>query len=325
VILFVHVRVSPSGRWYFCRLIGIHHQIESVALFFSPIGRMSFGIAILIGWMLCAMGCVDSWEGPPHFLHVPSVDLMTDEDEGTNSQRIEEIWVYTETDVLGAFPLPADIPLSPEQLGPTASLVLLAGIRANAVSATRQPYPFYDAIPVELALDYGGRDTMALELGYTEQTQVILAEDFESANRFVVSNTSTAQVVRTDDLDEVFEGVGSGFVELSAEAQVLIATTNEQQYDLSTSGPVWLEMDYRCTQPFAVGLQAVNEVDVGRIPILVLKATGDEWNKIYLDLGPIVRSTPDANHYEITLDAVFDNSDELTFLFFDNFKLLRYP
>ena len=39
----------------------------------------------------------------------------------------------------------------------------------------------------------------------------------------------------------------------------------------------------------------------------------------------VVRSTPDANHYEITLDAVFDNSEALTFLFFDNFKLLRYP
>ena len=65
------------------------------------------------------------------------MEVTTEEDQGTNSHRIEEVWVYTETDVLGAFPLPADITLSPEQLGSEATITLLAGIRANAVSASR--------------------------------------------------------------------------------------------------------------------------------------------------------------------------------------------
>ena len=33
------------------------------------------------------------------------MEVTTEEDEGTDSHRIEEVWVYTETDVLGAFPL----------------------------------------------------------------------------------------------------------------------------------------------------------------------------------------------------------------------------
>lgn len=275
--------------------------------------------------MICFVSCVDSWEGPPHFLHVASMDVNALEDEGSNSHRIEEVWVYTETDVLGAFPLPADIPLSPEDLGPEANLQLLAGIRANAVSATRQPYPFYEATPVSIPLDYGGRDTLELIVGYTEQTQVILAEDFESANRFEMANTSTAEVVRTEDPEWTFEGTGSGFVELSADQQVLIASTNEQQYDLSSTGPVWLEMNYRCSQTFAVGLGAANAFNSSRIPILVLNPTDGVWKKIYLDLGPVIRSTPDATHYEIILDAFFDNSQAVTTIAFDNFKLLRYP
>jgi hypothetical protein len=253
------------------------------------------------------------------------MDLTTDEEQGSDSHRIEEVWVYTETDVLGAFPLPADIPLSPEQLGPEANLQLLAGIRANAISATRQPYPFYEAIPTSLPVTYGGRDTLSLVLGYTEQTQVILAENFESANRFKMSNTSTAEIIRTEDPDWVFEGSGSGFAELSSDQQVLIASTNEQQYDLSSSGPVWLEMNYRCSQPFAVGLAAANLLNSSRIPILVLNPTEDIWKKIYLDLGPVIRSTPDATNYEIILEAFYDNSQAVTNIAFDNFKLLRYP
>ena len=258
-------------------------------------------------------------------MHVASMDVDALEDEGSNSHRIEEVWVYTETDVLGAFPLPADIPLSPADLGPEANLQLLAGIRANAVSATRQPYPFYEATPVSIPLDYGGRDTLELVVGYTELTQVILAEDFESANRFEMANTSTAEVVRTEDPEWIFEGSGSGYVELSADQQVLIASTNEQQYDLSSTGPVWLEMNYRCSQTFAVGLGAANAFNSSRIPILVLNPTDGVWKKIYLDLGPVIRSTPDATHYEIILDAFFDNSQAVTTIAFDNFKLLRYP
>jgi hypothetical protein len=129
-------------------------------------------------WIL---GCKDSWEGPPHFLHVDSIQLQTETGEGEATSRIEEVWVYTETDVLGAFPLPADIPLSPYELGNTAELTLSAGIRANAISSTRQPYPFYDAVKTQLNLTYGGRDTVSLTVGYTELTEVVIAEDFETA------------------------------------------------------------------------------------------------------------------------------------------------
>ena len=281
-------------------------------------------IYIAVFGLLCAIGCIDSWEGPPHFLHVASMEVTTEEDQGTDSHRIEEVWVYTETDVLGAFPLPADIPLSPEQLGSQATITLLAGIRANAVSASRQPYPFYEALPTTLQLEYGGRDTLDLTVGYIEETQVILAEDFESANRFEMASTSTAEVVRTEEAEWVFEGVGSGYVELSADAQVLIASTNEQQYDLSSTGPVWLEMNYRCSQQFAVGLAAANAVNSSRIPILVLNPTEGAWKKIYLDLGPVIRTTPDASDYEIILEAYYDNSQDVTTVAIDNFKLLRY-
>ncbi|MDA0912412.1 MAG: hypothetical protein O2818_05265 [Bacteroidetes bacterium] len=280
-------------------------------------------IALIQG--LALVGCTNSWEGPPHFLHVETFELETTESEGEPTSRIEEVWVYSETDVLGAFPLPADIPLDPESLGPTAELTFSAGIRANAISSTRQPYPFYDAKIVAFDLEYGGRDTVSFDIGYTDFTEVNVAEDFETANRFIAANTSTASIERTLDEQWILDGVGSGMIVLDDSRQTLVSETNEQEYNLKSNGPVWLELDYSCTQPFWIGLNVKNSAANQRTPILRLNSTSGVRNKIYLDLGPVVRSTPDATHYEITLDAYYDGSEDSTVVIVDNFKLLRYP
>lgn len=284
---------------------------------------MPFALAAAV--LFSVTGCIESWEGEPFVLHVESMTIVTDETEGTASSRIEEVWVYSSTDVLGAFPLPADIPLSPDALGASPELVLLAGIRANAISSTRQPYPFYDAYTYTPALEFGGRDTLNLELGYTESAQVINAEDFETSNRFEESSTSTAAITRTENPNWVLEGEGSGLIRLTASEAVLTSNTNEQQFNLSTVGPVWLELDYACDQPFWIGLKVANAETAQRYPILLLKSTEMSPNKIYLDLGPMVRSTPDATQYEILLDAIYDGSQDTTTVIVDNFKLVRYP
>ena len=50
---------------------------------------------------------------------------------------------------------------------------------------------------------------------------------------------------------------------------------------------------------------------------------------MYLDLGPLVWSTPDAYGYEITLDAIIDTQEDGTlkesgFVVVDNFKIVHY-
>lgn len=284
---------------------------------------MPFAIAAAV--LFSVTGCIESWEGDPFVLHVESMAIVTDETEGTASSRIEEVWVYSSTDVLGAFPLPADIPLSPDALGSSPELVLSAGIRANAISSTRQPYPFYDAFTYAPDLEFGGRDTLNLILGYTDEAQVINAEDFETSNRFEELSTSTAAIVRTESPDWVLEGDGSGLIQLTASEAVLTSNTNEQQFNLTTNRPVWLELDYACDQPFWIGLKVANAETAQRYPILLLKSTEMSPNKIYLDLGPMVRSTPDATQYEILLDAIYDGSQDTTTVVVDNFKLVRYP
>lgn len=267
-------------------------------------------------------GCDWREAEPPHMIHVPAIGLETTPLEGTDSQRIEEVWVYTETDVHGAFPLPADIPW-PVESGP-ATLRFLPGIRANAVSATRQPYPFYETMEWVVTPVAGGRDTLDFTTRYNDFAKVQVVEDFELANRFAEASTSTAEIVRTTNASDVFEGDASGLVVLTPTEALLVAATNEQQLELNSDGPVWLEMDFRCNQVFAIGLEAHNLIEVTRTPILVLNPTDGAWKKIYLDLGPVVRSATTAAWFEISLDANYDGSVDTARIAIDNLKIVQY-
>lgn len=279
--------------------------------------------ALLVGTVLAA-GCGKLRDAEvPHRIHVPEWAVVLEDGEGSASARVEEVWVYTPTDVLGAFPLPADIPVLAGETGEVVELTFSAGIRANGIAATRKPYPPYAAVPVELALTEGGFDTLSFEAGYADGFEVLFVEDFETANRFAESVTSTAEVVRTTADGQVFEGVGSGRAELSASAATVWAQTNEQQYPLNPNGPCWLEFDYACTQSFAIGLNPQNLIQDNPTPILVLNSSDGAWKKIYLDLGPVVRSETSAAWFEVTLEAVWDGSAETTWFAVDNLKIVQ--
>ena len=271
-------------------------------------------------------GC-DVWSdkpGVPYEISVSSFDLVTTQDQGTSSNNINEVWVYTETDVLGVFPIPASIPFITDASVGVSNLVIQAGIRVNGISATRKPYQFYKAMELEVENIPGGSMTVDFTSNYIESAQIILAEDFESANRFEANNTSTAEVVRTVDPYFVFEGDASGLILLTEDQNHVASTTQEQLYNLPQSGPVFLEFNYRCDNSFAVGLEALGGFNPQRTPIIVLNPTGEEWKKMYLDLGPLVLSTPSAFGYELTLDAILDIGEETGYVVVDNFKLVHY-
>ena len=279
-------------------------------------------------WVLLAAifgsGCGKLREAEvPHRIHVPRMDVALEAGEGSESARIEEVWVYTPTDVLGAFPLPADIPVLPQHEGGSVELTFSAGIRANGIAASRKPYPPYEVVRQVVNLEPGGADTLSFELGYADGFEVLFVEDFETANRFAESSTSTAEVVRTTQPDEVFEGSGSGRAELSAGAARVWAQTNEQQYHLNPTGSCWLEFDYACSQPFAVGLNPQNLIQENPTTILVLNNSEGIWKKIYLDLGPLVRSATTAAWFEVTLEGAWDGSADTTFFAIDNLKIVQ--
>ena len=249
------------------------------------------------------MGCrPEDWDlGAPEVLRISEYDLVPTPAQGTAAHKVEEVWVYSATDVVGVYPLPATVALP---AGEPQTLTLVPGIRANGIAATRRTYPFYEVNRVdidgnpdtELDHTFGGGyvSTDALE------TKVILAEDFESANRFLESSNSNVEVQRILDPANVFEGNGSGYIRMDSAHTQLNAATHEQFYDLPRDRPVYLEFHYKC--------------DV----------EGCEWNKIYLDLYPALSSMPDAGSFEIGLNATIPADGSEGNIWIDNFKFVHF-
>ena len=223
--------------------------------------------------MLSLTGCrPDQWDlGAPEVLQISDYVLNTTPAEGTARHKVEEVWVYSETDVVGVYPLPATVTLPG---GEPQTLTLVPGIRANGIAATRRTYPFYEANRVDLDGEPTTEIDHVFEGNYVNtqalQTKVILAEDFESANRFLESTNSNVEVQRIIDSENVFEGDGSGYIRLDSNHTQLNAATHEQFYDLPRDRPVYLEFHYKCDVGFVVGLEVFGGSQAGRLPILVL-------------------------------------------------------
>ena len=279
-----------------------------------------------------AAGCqTDRWDlGAPEVLRVSDYELATTPSQGTAAHRVEEVWIYSATDVVGVYPLPATVALP---AGEEATYTLVPGIRANGVSATRRTYPFYEVSTVTVDGDPTTEEVVDFAGGYVDTealtTKVILAEDFESANRFLESANSNVEVIRITEPSEVFEGEACGYILMDSAHTQLNAVTHEQFFDLPDDRPVYLEFHYKCDISFMVGLQVFGGSQAGSLPILVLNPTCDSggtcvWNKMYLDLYPALSSMPDASSFEISLIANIQADGTEGNIWLDNFKFVHF-
>ena len=286
-------------------------------------GKLLLSLALIIG------GCdmKDNSPGIPHIVKVNNFDLSTDPvDEGSDTHDVNEVWVYSSQDVLGVFPLPATIPYLDEDDNGIVDVTILAGIKANGIAATRTPYNLYQAESLEVEFHAG--DTTIIETfntQYSNSAEIILCEDFESTCRFIPNIISSADIVRTIDNEYVLYGSGAGLILLSDSMNQVFSTTQDDLHDLQTiSGEIWLEYDYKSDNTFSVGLEAIGGSEDGRYPIYIHNSTGGEWKKMYLELGPIVWTTPGSEGYAITLDAILDQGENSGYIVVDNFKIVHF-
>lgn len=268
-----------------------------------------------------------AWDpGQPEVLEVSAFSLSTSAAQGTAEHGVEEVWVYGESEKLGVYPLPAQVALPPNV---SQTLLLWPGIKANGVSATRREYRLYQ--PVEVTLD-GNPETLEVvdfASSYADNAVIQLAENFDNTNRFSNTTGGNAEVVRVTEGSQVFEGNGSGYIHLDAEHSQLVAATNEVNFVLPATAPLYLEFHYKCDVEFLVGLKVIGGASAGNHPLLGLNTTCEDdgtcvWKKMYLDLYPAVSSWPDALVYELLLTASVPTDGTEGNIWVDNFKFVHF-
>lgn len=284
-------------------------------------------IALAMLLTLSACNLINPEEQVPAYLYIPDFNFTTNEGtEGTDSEKISEIWVYTNAVNLGAYELPARVPILDDG---AVSLSARAGIRNNGISATRIVYPFYEPFDITLDLERGVIDTIIPQFTYKENLAFPLNVDFEEFAVFAAESDSEADFERITDEELVFEGVGCGYAHIGPDQTIFRASTNEQQLVLPQTDEVFLEMNYKSNNTFAVGLYAINSAGSSKNLAVIINPTNDDngipqWNKIYIELSPITSATPSATEYEIYLESIKEAGNSEAHLYFDNIKVVHY-
>lgn len=247
-------------------------------------------------------------------------DIVADPMAGTGTTRhkFTEVWVYLDDNLIGAYSLPALIPLIASG---QSDLLFFAGIRVNGIQSAADFYPFLEPFATSATLVPENVTAFDMHTRYRNNVTFALMEDFESSHRF------------TDDFDEdtdtflervtadAFEGNGMGRIVLTEDADFIQVASVPLLPDLPVNGtPVYAELHYKNNVEFSVGLVGHGQgIEPAAVSILVLRPR-DEWNKVYVELTPALRASQ-LDAYQLLFTAAHNDTLTQSEIFLDNIKL----
>lgn len=266
----------------------------------------------------------------PAYLHVDTFLLTTNYSiEGAASHKITDVAVYIDNDYQGYYELPATIPILERG---EHKLTLYPGIKLNGNSSTRTINPFYQPYIIEnYMFEEKVVDTVTPSTRYypTDNSNIHLdlwMEDFERQISFETPAYSDTTITRTDrDTPDVWKDNDgnshySGYVWIEDTLTFMI--TSPKLYGLPDQGnSIFLELDYKCTGLFKVGLFA--KIASEEMIDLIYVNPSEKWNKIYVNLGPNITNTSVDNpeYFRVFISGTTEKNTEAEY-YFDNIKVV---
>ena len=276
---------------------------------------------------IAIIGCnKEKQKAPEAFLIKPGSIALAITDatvQGTASHKITDIWYYVNGQFKGAFPSSSTFPVP--STGPTA-LIFFPGIKNNGISATRQPYEFYSPVVLDTAVHPGTVVNLNFSFNYKSATKFRWLENFEGFGTTSgisiqkSNNTDTSFAILTNTMipaPDIYEGTKCMYFAVDDDKRVA-QFESVAQFPLPKNGePVYLEMNYKCTDAFEVGVYSgTNYWFIAGVN------ASSEWNKIYIQLSSGVSQLPgNCGWYVRTVKSAPGGKNEY---WIDNLKILSY-
>jgi hypothetical protein len=240
----------------------------------------------------------------------------TSSTQGSNSSKITDIWYYVDDDFKGAFPVGGIMPIIGEG---NHKITFFAGIKNNGISATRVPYDFYQPQTIYQNFEPGVTYTFSPEFNYA--TYAIFPaqalENFDSTLGVKYLSIGANPYYLISDPLKVYGGTGkSVFITMTDINPDAILKTTTSMYLPAGGTSVYLELNYKCNQPFNIGIIGGSSDE----RLVVTANESDEWNKIYVKLTDAVSTAPTYSYYDVIIKATKTVSSPEIYL--DNIKLV---
>ena len=249
----------------------------------------------------------------PAYVEINNVNLLADQNFGESTENITDIWFYVDDILQGVYEIPVQFPILEKG---TKNIRIRAGVKANGISSTRIQYPFYSSYTDTIELNEDESISISPEFTYNNAYQAII-EDFESSGT-IIDSTLNSEI----DFSIITEDQVNYYAYAKIDTPNINFEVSTQDLILPQQGsPVYLEIDYKCSTEFLVGVYVNYSQNVEKKE-LIWVTSKEDWNKIYINLTQTISESIGAESFKVFLNMRRMGGSVSEEISFDNVKIL---
>ncbi len=236
---------------------------------------------------------------------------------GSNTQRIQDVWVQEGATNMGAYELPCRFPVLDSG---SCYFVVNPGVWQSGQSTNPVIYPFMNPDTFTIHGEPGQLYKHVPKFAYKAAATVLFNEDFELSSDY---NSNMVKCYDTVKYGLVCGKITVHPTDSSVTAvQKGIASSGGQPYTLTSGQEIWVEMDYKSDVPFWSGIIAhFSSGATDTIQILFLLPSKN-WNKEYIKMSETV-GQEGASTYNLYFQALNPSGTNGGSVYLDNIRLVK--
>jgi len=224
--------------------------------------------------------CKDAPEQIPAYLNLKPFEVSAA--GGADWQKITDGWVYVNGEYLGAYTLPALVPVLAEG---ESEVILFPGVKENGIENTPNIYPYLTKFTKKYNLTGGQTTAVQATTDYDLDNKYAFGigrGDFDGGSFIALENRDSDDVLNSE-LTSVGAFAGKSILLQVDTAHPTMDVATEKMDNLPILGApeVWLEINYKTDIPFFLYLLSGPQQRSG---FVFLFNTSEEWNKTYLNI-----------------------------------------
>ncbi len=237
--------------------------------------------------ILAFTACKDTPEQIPAYLNLKP--FVVNAAGGADWQKITDGWLYVNGKFLGAYTLPALVPVLAEG---ESEVILFPGVKENGIMDTPNIYPYLTKFTQKYNLVGGQTTEVQAVTGYDPGLTYAFGlgrGDFDGGSFIALENRDNDGTLNVElTADDAYSGK-SILMQVDTVHPIMDIAT-EKMVNLPTLGSpeVWLEMHYKTDIPYFLYLLSGAEE---RNEFVYLFNTSESWNKIYINLTSTIIAT----------------------------------
>ncbi len=253
------------------------------------------------------------------YIIIPETVLKTSTNQ-FQSQNLRDLWVYSDDVLLGAFPIPARIPIVRKD---SFRLRFFPGIREFGILARPEIYTLMD--PYSIVQKDLGQDTLVLKpiFSYKNNMITLLQEGFESGSVFTFDLDTIAGHSLMRSNQSVKEGNSAGLGMMDLQRPVIEVASIGFTIKPSSRMSAFVELDFKSDSEVKIGLNSFAG-SIGEKNYFFTLRPNSEWKKVYIPLSEFL-NVERFNSFQLLIKSDLAKSSTSSFFTLDNIRIICLP